>query len=162
MVTVFVVQDDERVRRTMCDLLDSDPDLSVLGVAGSVADAVERIPSAAPDVAVVPVQLADGSGVELCRTLLTSTPELRCLIVAALFSEETMLDAMLAGASGFLVTDLNGPNLADVIKDIAAGMTPLDNRGMKRLLSKLDGRAMRATRPRRRVGGGGEIKDEIK
>jgi integrase len=58
-VPVFVVDDDQRVRRAMCELVEGDPDLTVVGMAGSVADALERIPAAAPDVAVLPVRLDD-------------------------------------------------------------------------------------------------------
>jgi two-component system response regulator DevR len=155
-VTVFVVDDDQQVRRAICEFLEGDTDLTVVGVAGSVADALERIPTAAPDVAVLPLRLADGSGIDLCRALLSSTPGLRCLMLAGYFSEETMLDSMLAGASGYLVKDLKSAELSGVIKDIAAGKSLLDNRGMAVLMKKLAARAVRATQPRhlyRRPGG---------
>jgi two-component system response regulator DevR len=156
VVTVFVVDDDQQVRRAMCEFLEDDPDLTVVGVAGSVADAVERIPAAAPDVAVLPVRLPDGSGIDLCRALLTSTPGLRCLMLAGYYSEETMLDAMLVGASGYLIKDLKSTELPGMIKDIGAGKSLLDNRGMVVLMRKLAARAVRATRPLnpyRRPGG---------
>ena len=155
-VTVFIVDDDQQVRRAMCEFLENDPELTVVGVAGSVADALERIPAAAADVAVLPVRLPDGSGIDLCRALLTSTPGLRCLMLAGYFSEETMLDAMLAGASGYLVKDLRSAEMCGVIKDIGAGKSLLDNRGMAVLMKKLAARTVRATRPRhlfRRPGG---------
>ena len=155
-VPVFVVDDDQRVRRAMCELVEGDPDLTVVGVAGSVADALERIPAAAPEVAVLPVRLADGSGIDLCRALLTSTAGLRCLMLAGHYSDETMLDAMLAGASGYLVKDVKSAQLPTMIKDIAAGKSLLDNRGMAALIKKLAARADQTTRPRhpyRRAGG---------
>lgn len=147
-VTVFVIDDDQQVRRGLCEFLGGDPDLTVVGVAGSVTDALERIPAAAPDVAVVPVRLPDGSGIDLCRALLTSSPGLHCLMLDGYLSEETMLDAMLAGASGYLVIDLTSTELPGVIKEIGAGKSLLDNRGMAVLMKKLAGRAVRATRPR--------------
>ncbi len=150
MVTVFVVDDDQRVRRAVCDLLDGDPDLTVVGVAGSAADALERIPTAAPDVAVLPVRLPDGNGIDLCRALLASSPGLCCLMMAGYLSEETMLDAMLAGASGYLVKDLKTTQLPGVIKDIGAGKSLLDNRGMAALMKQFSARTAQATRPRHR------------
>lgn len=140
----------------MCEFLEADPDLTVVGVAGSVADALERIPAAAPDVTVLPVRLPDGSGIDLCRALLAATAELRILMLAGYFSEQTLLDAMLAGASGYLVKDLKSTQLPGMIKDVAAGKSLLDNRGMTALMKKFAAQAVRASRPLhryRRPGG---------
>jgi two-component system response regulator DevR len=100
VVRVFLVDDHEVVRRGIVDLLGSDPELEVVGEAGSVAEAMARIPAVRPDVAVLDVRLADGSGIELCRDLLLDLPELRCLMLTSFTSDEAMLDAILAGASG--------------------------------------------------------------
>lgn len=78
MVSVFLVDDHEVVRRGLIDLLDSDPELDVIGEAGSVSEALARIPALRPDVAVLDVRLPDGNGIELCRELLSQLPDLRC------------------------------------------------------------------------------------
>lgn len=96
MVTVFLVDDHEVVRRGLIDLLGADPELDVVGEAGSVAEALARIPALRPDVAVLDVRLPDGNGIELCRELLSRMPELRCLILTSFTSDEAMLDAILA------------------------------------------------------------------
>ena len=70
MVKVFLVDDHEVVRRGLIDLLSADPDLEVIGEAGSVAAAMAQIPTLRPDVAVLDVRLPDGNGIELCRELL--------------------------------------------------------------------------------------------
>ena len=93
-------------RPRIVDLLGSDPELVVVGEAGSVAEAMARIPAVRPDVAVLDVRLADGSGIELCRELLSDIPELRCLMLTSFTSDEAMLDAILAGASGYVVKDI--------------------------------------------------------
>ena len=72
MVKVFLVDDHEVVRRGLVDLLNADPELEVVGEAGSVAQAMARIPALQPDVAVLDVRLPDGNGIELCRDLLVS------------------------------------------------------------------------------------------
>lgn len=100
MVKVFLVDDHEVVRRGLVDLLGADPELDVVGEAGSVAEAMARVPAARPDVAVLDVRLPDGNGIELCRDLLSRMPDLRCLILTSYTSDEAMLDAILAGASG--------------------------------------------------------------
>lgn len=137
MVRVFLVDDHEVVRRGLIDLLGADPDLDVVGEAGSVAEATSRIPAANPDVAVLDVRLPDGNGIELCRDLLSRMPELRCLILTSYTSDEAMLDAILAGASGYVVKDIKGMELARAVKDVGAGRSLLDNRAAAALMSKL-------------------------
>lgn len=137
MVKVFLVDDHEVVRRGLIDLLGADPELDVVGEAGTVAEAMSRIPAADPDVAVLDVRLPDGNGIELCRDLLSRTPELRCLILTSYTSDEAMLDAILAGASGYVVKDIKGMELARAVKDVGAGRSLLDNRAAAALMSKL-------------------------
>ena len=103
MVKVFLVDDHEVVRRGLMDLLNADPELEVVGEAGSVSEALARIPAAQPDVAVLDVRLPDGNGIELCRDLLSQMPDLRCLMLTSFTSDEAMLDAILGGVCGFFV-----------------------------------------------------------
>jgi two-component system, NarL family, response regulator DevR len=139
LVKVFLVDDHEVVRRGLIDLLGADPELDVVGEAGSVAEAMARIPAACPDVAVLDVRLPDGNGIELCRDLLSRMPDLRCLILTSYTSDEAMLDAILAGASGYVVKDIKGMELARAVKDVGAGRSLLDNRAAAALMAKLRG-----------------------
>jgi two-component system response regulator DevR len=141
MVKVFLVDDHEVVRRGLADLLASDPELQVIGDAGSVSEAKVRIAASKPDVAVLDVRLPDGSGIELCRDLLSDLPELRCLMLTSFTSDEAMLEAILAGASGYVIKDIRGMELAQAIKDVGAGKSLLDNRAAAALMAKLRGAA---------------------
>jgi len=143
MVKVFLVDDHEVVRRGLSDLLASDPDLQIVGEAGTVAEAKARIPALQPDVAVLDVRLPDGNGIELCRDLVSDHPDLRCLMLTSFTSDEAMLEAILAGASGFVVKDIKGMELAQAIKDVGAGKSLLDNRAAAALMAKLRGPAER-------------------
>src|SRR6516165_4309584 len=143
MVKIFLVDDHEVVRRGLADLLASDPDLEVIGDAGSVSEAMVRIPALKPDVAVLDVRLPDRNGIELCRDLLSELPELRCLMLTSFTSDEAMLEAILAGASGYVVKDIRGMELAQAIKDVGAGKSLLDNRAAAALMAKLRGTAER-------------------
>jgi two-component system, NarL family, response regulator DevR len=143
MVKVFLVDDHEVVRRGLAGLLASDPELEVIGEAGSVSEAMARIPALQPDVAVLDVRLPDGNGIELCRDLLSAVPELRCLMLTSFTSDEAMLEAILAGASGYVVKDIKGMELAQAIKEVGAGRSLLDNRAAAALMAKLRGRAER-------------------
>lgn len=142
-IKVFLVDDHEVVRRGLIDLLSADSDLDVIGEAGSVAQAMSQIPALRPDVAVLDVRLPDGNGIELCRDLLSKMPDLRCLMLTSFTSDEAMLNAILAGASGYVVKDIKGMELAKAIKDVGAGRSLLDNRAAAALMSKLRGAAER-------------------
>jgi two-component system, NarL family, response regulator DevR len=137
LVKVFLVDDHEVVRRGLIDLLGGDPELDFVGEAGSVAEAMAMIPVAGPDVAVLDDWLPDGNGIELCRDLLSCMPGLRCMILTSYTSEEAMLDAILAGGSGYVVKDIRGMKLAGAIKDVGAGRSLLDKRAAAALMAKL-------------------------
>ncbi|MCC3331432.1 response regulator [Nocardia abscessus] len=141
MITVFLVDDHEIVRRGLADLLSDDPELSVIGEAGGVAQALARIPALRPDVAVLDVRLPDGNGIELCRDLLSKLDDLRCLILTSFTDEQSILDAVRAGASGYVVKDIKGMELARAIKEVGAGRSLLDDNAassMQRLRADTD------------------------
>ncbi|TRW81695.1 response regulator transcription factor [Mycolicibacterium sp. 018/SC-01/001] len=144
MVRVFLVDDHEVVRRGLIDLLSTDGELEVVGEAGTVAEALARVPAVHPDVAVLDVRLPDGNGIELCRDLLSQLPDLRCLMLTSFTSDEAMLDAILAGASGYVVKDIKGMELAKAVKEVGAGRSLLDNRAAAALMSTLRNTAERA------------------
>jgi len=137
MIKVFLVDDHEIVRRGLIDLLEEDPELTVVGEAGDVAAAMARIPALRPDVAVLDVRLPDGNGIELCRDLLSKLDGLRCLILTSFTDEQAMLDAILAGASGYVVKDIKGMELARAIKEVGSGRSLLDNRAAAALMARL-------------------------
>jgi two-component system response regulator DevR len=132
-----LVDDHEMVRRGLIDLLRADPELDCVGEAGSVAEAMTRIPAVNPDVAVLDDWLPDGNGIELCRDLLSFMPDLRCLMLTSSTSDEAMLYAILAGGSGYAVKDIMGMELACAIKDVGAGRSLLDTRAAATMMSRL-------------------------
>lgn len=125
-ITVFLVDDHEVVRRGVRDLLESTGDVTVVGEAGSVAEALERVPAAAPDVAVLDVQLPDGTGIELCRELRSQRPELSCLMLTSFPDDDALLDAVVAGASGYVLKQVRGSDLVDAVRQVATGHSLLD------------------------------------
>ncbi|NEW52329.1 response regulator transcription factor [Nocardia cyriacigeorgica] len=137
MLEVFLVDDHEIVRRGLIDLLESDPDLTVVGQAGDVASAMIGIRALRPRVAVLDVRLPDGNGIELCRDLLAEFDDLRCLILTSYTDDQAMLDAILAGASGYVVKNIKGMELADAVKDVGAGRSLLDTKAAAVLRARL-------------------------
>ncbi|RVW02979.1 response regulator [Rhodococcus xishaensis] len=145
MTRVFLVDDHEIVRRGLVDLLGSAPDLTVVGEAASVGEALARIPSSGADVAVLDVRLPDGNGVELCRELRVVLPDLRCLMLTSYADDEALFDAVMAGASGFVLKQILGTDLISAVRTVGAGGSLLDSRATAALMQRI--RSERTTDP---------------
>jgi two-component system, NarL family, response regulator DevR len=137
VLSVFLVDDHEVVRRGVADLLDEEADLTVVGQASTVSEALARIPALRPDVVVLDVRLPDGNGVELCRELKSSLPELNCLMLTSYTDEQAMLEAILAGAGGYVIKDIKGMELVSAVRTVGAGRSLLDNRAAAALMNHL-------------------------
>lgn len=125
MITVFLVDDHEIVRTGVADLIESAEDLSVVGQASTVAEAMARIPAAKPDIAVLDMRLPDGNGIELCRDLRSQFPDLNCLMLTSFTDEQAMLDAIMAGAGGYVIKDIKGMELVSAIRIVGTGQSGL-------------------------------------
>ncbi|WP_028923898.1 response regulator [Pseudonocardia acaciae] len=137
MLNVFLVDDHEVVRRGVADLLDAEADLTIVGQASSVSEALARIPALRPDVVVLDVRLPDGNGVELCRELRSRLPGLNCLMLTSFTDEQAMMDAILAGAGGYVIKDIKGMELVSAVRTVGSGRSLLDNRAAAALMSRL-------------------------
>jgi DNA-binding NarL/FixJ family response regulator len=137
MINVFLVDDHAVVRRGVADILEEEDDLTVIGQASSVSEALARIPALRPDVAVLDVRLPDGNGIELCRDLKSKLPELNCLILTSYTDDQAMLDAVLAGADGYVIKDIEGLELVSAVRMVGGGLSLLDNRAAAALMDRL-------------------------
>jgi two-component system, NarL family, response regulator DevR len=136
-IRIFLVDDHEIVRRGIRDLFEDHPDLEIVGEAASVAEATTRIPVSEADVAVLDVRMPDGNGVELCRDLRSQLPELRCLILTSYSDDEALLNAIMAGASGFVLKEVLGDDLISAIRTVGGGGSLLDGRTTEALMKRL-------------------------
>ncbi len=146
-VRVFLLDDHEVVRRGVHDLLDAEPDLEVVGEAGSAEQAIARVPALRPDVAVLDVRLGDGDGVSVCRELRSRMPDLACLMLTSFDDEEALLDAIMAGASGYVLKQISGTDLVAAVRTVASGQSLLDPGATSRLMARLRGDTARAQQP---------------
>jgi two-component system, NarL family, response regulator DevR len=126
IVRVFLVDDHEIVRRGVAEVLEEDPGITVAGEAGSVAEALARVPAVRPDVVVVDMRLPDGNGAEVCRQLRNRVPGLRSLVLTSYADAEALAAAVRAGASGYLLKQVRGPALVAAVRTVAAGGTLFD------------------------------------
>ncbi|ARF62800.1 MULTISPECIES: response regulator transcription factor [Streptomyces] len=136
-ITVFLLDDHEVVRRGVHELLASEPDIEVVGEAGTAADALVRIPATRPDVAVLDVRLPDGSGVEVCREVRSQDENIKCLMLTSFADDEALFDAIMAGASGYVLKAIRGGELLNAVRDVAAGKSLLDPVATARVLQRL-------------------------
>jgi two-component system, NarL family, response regulator DevR len=137
VIRVFLLDDHEIVRRGLADLLETEADLIVVGEAGTAAEALNRIPAARPNVAVLDARLPDGSGIDVCRDIRSSMPDVRCLILTSYDDNDAVFAAVMAGASGYLLKEIRGSSLVDAIRQVAAGRSLLDPSVTERLLIRL-------------------------
>lgn len=138
-IRVFLVDDHEVVRRGVQDLLDAEPDIDVVGDAGTAGHALARGPALRPDVAVLDVRLPDGDGVCVCRELRSRMPGLGCLMLTSFDDDEALLDAIMAGAAGYVLKEIKGADLVTAVRTIASGRSMLDPATTTRLMSSLRG-----------------------
>ncbi|MEW2087184.1 response regulator transcription factor [Streptomyces sp. NPDC005283] len=136
-VRVFLVDDHEVVRRGLTDLLDTEPDITVVGDAGSAEQALARGPALRPHVAVLDVRLPDGDGIGVCRELRSRMPELACLMLTSFDDEDALLDAIMAGAAGYVLKQIKGSDLVTAVRMVASGRSMLDPATTARLMSSL-------------------------
>lgn len=134
---VFLVDDHEVVRRGLRDLLDDEPDLDVVGEASTAEQALARGPALRPDVAVLDVRLPDGDGISVCRELRSRMPELACLMLTSFDDEDALLDAIMAGAAGYVLKQIKGSDLVSAVRTVATGQSMLDPATTARLMRSL-------------------------
>lgn len=136
-VKVFLLDDHEVVRRGVHDLLNDEPDITVVGEAATVEQALIRVPALRPDVAVLDVRLPDGDGVTVCRELRSRMPDLACLMLTSFDDEEALLDSIMAGAAGYVLKQIQGSDLVTAVRTVARGQSLLDASATAKLMARL-------------------------
>ncbi|WP_119730140.1 response regulator transcription factor [Thermomonospora amylolytica] len=142
-IRVFLMDDHEVVRRGVAALLSAEDDIEIVGEAGSADQALARIPAARPDVAVLDVRLPDGDGVSVCREIRSRMPEVACLMLTSFEDEDALFDAVMAGASGYVLKQIHGSDLVGAVRTVAAGGSLLDPVSTAKMLQRVRERATR-------------------
>ena len=142
-ISVFLLDDHEIVRRGVRDLLEAEPDITVVGEAGTAASALARIPALKPDVAVLDVRLPDGDGVTVCRDIRSRMPQVGCLMLTSFTDDEALFDAIMAGAAGYVLKQIRGTDLVGAVRTIASGQSLLDPEAASRVMRRMRDQAAR-------------------
>jgi DNA-binding NarL/FixJ family response regulator len=142
-IGVFLLDDHEIVRRGVRDLLEAEPDITVVGEAGTAESALARIPALRPDVAILDIRLPDGDGVSVCREIRSMMPEVACLMLTSFGDDEALFDAIMAGAAGYVLKQIHGTDLVGAVRTIASGESLLDPEAASRVMRRMRDQAVR-------------------
>jgi DNA-binding NarL/FixJ family response regulator len=136
-IKVFLLDDHEIVRRGVKDMLEAEPDIVVIGEAGTAESALARIPALRPDVAVLDVRLPDGDGVSVCREIRSRMPEVACLMLTSFGDDEALFDAIMAGAAGYVLKQIRGTDLIGAVRTVARGESMLDPEAASKVMARM-------------------------
>ena len=125
-VRVYLLDDHEVVRRGLRTLLSSVSDIEVVGESGSAVEATSRIPALRPDVAVLDGRLPDGNGIEVCRAIRSVDPSINVLILTSYDDDEALFGAIMAGAAGYVLKEVNGMDLINAVRHVGDGKSLID------------------------------------
>jgi two-component system response regulator DevR len=134
---VVLVDDHEVVRNGIKSLLAETPDVSVVGEAGTVKDAIERAVWARPDVVIMDVRLPDGSGIEATREIRARLPNTQVLMLTTFSDDEALFASIMAGAAGYVLKQIKGADLVRAVQTVGRGESLLDPAVTKGLLDRL-------------------------
>ncbi len=125
-VKVFLLDDHLVVREGVRAVLEASGVVDVVGEAGTCADALARIPATRPRVAILDVELPDGSGVDVCREIRSSFPDVVCLMLTSHANDEALFASIMAGAAGYVLKQIRGNELVDAVRRVATGDSLVD------------------------------------
>jgi len=143
-IGVFLLDDHEIFRRGIRDLLGTEPDIDVVGEAGTAASALARMRALRPDVAVLDVRLPDGDGISVCREICSTLPATACLMLTAYGDDQALVDAIIAGAAGYVSKQTCGTDLVSALRAVASGQSILDPQASRQVMTRLRQRTLRA------------------
>ena len=135
-LTILLVDDHDIVRQGLNALLSRYDDMVVIGEAGTANEAIEQAVLLLPDIVILDIRLPDGSGIEVCREILSQNSEIRILILTSYSDEEALFGSIMSGASGYLLKEIKSGELIESIRKVGSGYSLLDPTVTKRVLNK--------------------------
>lgn len=139
IIRVLLVDDHEVIRVGLRTVLGQSQGVTVVGEAGTMADAIEQAQKLKPDVILMDVRLPDGSGVNACREILSARPDTRVIFLTSYADDDSVLAAVLAGAHGYVLKEIDSAALLEALQSVARGQSILDSSVTERALQWLRG-----------------------
>jgi DNA-binding NarL/FixJ family response regulator len=125
-IRVLLVDDHELVRIGLRSLLERQPGVTLVGEAGTAAEARQAAARLHPDIVLMDIRLPDGSGIAAARDIRSADPSIRVLFLTSYADDETLLGAWFAGAQGFVLKQIGSASLVETIKHVVAGRSVFD------------------------------------
>jgi two-component system, NarL family, response regulator DevR len=136
-IRIFVLDDHELVRTGLQTLLECEEDMEVVGQAATAQLGLEQIAALQPDVAILDVRLPDGSGIEVCREIRSTYPQIACLMLTSYADDEALFSAIMAGAAGYVLKEIGGSDLIGDIRRVSQGQSLIDANLSKDIFDRL-------------------------
>jgi DNA-binding NarL/FixJ family response regulator len=137
VIRVFICDDQWIVCEGLEAILETDPELKVVGIAHNGAEALERIPETEPDVVLMDLKMPGMNGIQATRQISELYPHIRVLVLTTYGADEWVFDAIRSGAAGFLLKGTPRVSLIEAIKGTAAGQTHVDPAVAGRLFDRI-------------------------
>ncbi|GHB50520.1 DNA-binding response regulator [Streptomyces viridiviolaceus] len=161
-IRVLIADDQQMVRQGFTVLLNTQPDIEVIGQAVDGLDAVARVAELTPDVVLMDIRMPELGGIEATRRITGAMPDIRVLVLTTFDLDEYVYEALRAGASGFLLKDASADQLAEAVRVVAAGDALLAPGITRRLIAEFSRLDDRPRAPlKERVGGLTERETEV-
>lgn len=134
---IVLVEDDEPIRRRLAALITDWPGATLIATCATLAEAMAAIEAQAIDLLVTDLKLPDGNGIEAIRLVGKLQPQAESMVISVLTDERSVLDAIEAGAAGYLLKDAEALDLIEAITDLMAGRSPISSRIARVLVRRL-------------------------
>lgn len=135
MISVVLVDDEQALRRGIRFILEGAPDIEVVAEASNGRDGVARVLDLCPDVVLMDIRMPVMDGIEAAGHLRTSAPDIPVVMLTAFDTDEFIVDALHAGAMGFLLKTIEPEGLVSAVRAVAAGQQLLSPKALKNLLA---------------------------
>jgi DNA-binding NarL/FixJ family response regulator len=135
--TILIVEDEPEFLRAYCDAVAREPSFALAGAVPTLASALALVEQAVPDVLVVDLGLPDGDGTDLIRRACRLRPECDVLVVTVFGDDRHVLDAIAAGATGYILKDSPAAELVRCIQQLRGGGSPISPGIARRLLARM-------------------------
>ena len=134
---ILLVDDHEVVRVGLRGLIERQPEMEVVGEAGSVREAIVQANQLAPDVVVLDIRLPGGDGLEACRQIKAQRPETRIIVLTSYPDDEMLFDAIACGAEGYVLKQIGSDDLIRALEQVGRGGSLLDPSLTNRVFAKM-------------------------
>jgi NarL family two-component system response regulator LiaR len=136
-IRVFIADDQAIVRKGICALLATEPDIKVVGEAADGQEAVAKVPGLLPDVILMDLVMPGMDGIEAIRRIVSREPEARILVLTSFAADDKVFPAIKAGAMGYLLKDSDPEELVRAIHQVYRGDSPLHPKIARKLLREV-------------------------